>query len=397
MSRNIKVEQLNQTPIEKQEIEIVERKGIGHPDSMCDGIAESVSHALANQYIKKFGTILHHNTDQVELVAGRSLPKFGGGEIISPIYILLSGRATRNFKEVEIPVNMIAISAAKKYLKDFLPDINPENVIIDCKIGEGSTDLQNVFTRGKIPMANDTSFGVGHAPRSELENIVYNVERQMIYKFKKEVPAIGPDIKVMGVRKGNQITLTVACAMIGKHIDDQNHYFSIKDELENKIFTYAKTFTNRSIEVFVNTGDDRKTGSVYLTVMGTSSENGDDGSVGRGNRCNGLITPNRPMSMEATAGKNCVSHVGKIYNLLSNEIAHNIVSNVSGIEEVYIRILSQIGHPIDEPLIASAQILVKEGYDFNIIKFECENIINEGLKNITDITEMLVYGGLDTF
>ncbi len=56
--------------------------------------------------------------------------------------------------------------------------------------------------------------------------------------------------------------------------------------------------------VHVNTADDIKKKSVFLTVTGTSAEMGDDGSVGRGNRCNGLITPNRPMSMEATSGKN---------------------------------------------------------------------------------------------
>ena len=46
MARNIKVEELLQTPIEKQQIELVERKGIGHPDSISDGLAEAVSRAL---------------------------------------------------------------------------------------------------------------------------------------------------------------------------------------------------------------------------------------------------------------------------------------------------------------------------------------------------------------
>ncbi|MBU4077635.1 MAG: methionine adenosyltransferase [Euryarchaeota archaeon] len=398
MARNIRVEKITQTPIEKQEIEIVERKGVGHPDSMADGFAEAVSRGLCNEYIKKFGTVLHHNTDQVEVVAGRSHPEYGGGELISPIYVLLVGRATKEFQDKKIPTDTVAVRSAKQYLKTTLPDIDPEHdVIIDCKLGVGSTDLQSVFKRGKAPMSNDTSFGVGHAPLSQVEQIVYNTERQMVLNFKKDIPAIGTDIKVMGMRKNEKITLTVACAMIGKHVNDQNHYFSIKDELKGKILDLSGKYTDREVEVFVNTGDDEETGSVYLTVTGTSAEMGDDGSVGRGNRCNGLITPNRPMSMEATSGKNPINHVGKLYNLLSNQIANDIAKNVSGIEDVYIRILSQIGQPIDHPLIASAQVIPQDGANMNTIKSESEAIIDKWLADITKITEMITRGELATF
>ncbi|HEY9206406.1 MAG TPA: methionine adenosyltransferase [Candidatus Methanoperedens sp.] len=398
MARNIRVEKLTQTPIEKQEIEIVERKGVGHPDSMADGFAEAVSRSLCNEYIRKCGTVLHHNTDQVEVVAGRSCPEYRGGELISPIYVLLVGRATKEFKDVKIPTDTTAVKAAKQYLKSTLPDIDPEHdIIIDCKLGVGSTDLQSVFKRGRAPMANDTSFGVGHAPFSETEQIVYNTERQMVLNFKKEMPAIGTDIKVMGMRASDKITLTVACAMIGKHIDDQAHYFSIKEELKNKICDLAMEYTDREVEVFVNTGDDEKTGCVYLTVTGTSAEMGDDGSVGRGNRCNGLITPNRPMSMEATSGKNPINHVGKLYNLLSNKIANDIAENVPGIEDVYIRILSQIGQPIDQPLIASAQVIPQVGANMKAIKSESEAIIDKWLADVTKVTEMIARGELDTF
>ncbi|HEY9245664.1 MAG TPA: methionine adenosyltransferase, partial [Candidatus Methanoperedens sp.] len=354
--------------------------------------------ALCNEYIKKFGTVLHHNTDQVEVVAGRSCPEYRGGELISPIYVLLVGRATKEFKDTKIPTDTTAVKAAKQYLRDYLTDINPEHdIIIDCKLGVGSTDLQSVFRRGRAPMANDTSFGVGHAPFSETEQIVYNTERQMILNFKKDIPAIGTDIKVMGMRAKDKITLTVACAMIGKYIDDQSHYFSIKEELASRITDLARKYTDREVEVCVNTGDDENTGCVYLTVTGTSAEMGDDGSVGRGNRCNGLITPNRPMSMEATSGKNPINHVGKLYNLLSNKIANEIAETVPGIEDVYIRILSQIGCAIDQPLIASAQVIPQEGANMNAIRSESEAIIDRWLADITKVTDMIARGELETF
>jgi S-adenosylmethionine synthetase len=399
MTRNIRVEKIEQTPLKKQEVEIVERKGIGHPDSMADGFAEAVSRGLSNEYQNKFGTILHHNTDQVEVVAGRSSPKFGGGELISPMYVLLVGRATKEFDGIKIPTDVVALKSTKDYLREVLGDINPDHdIIVDCKLGEGSTDLRNVFHRSKIPMANDTSFGVGHAPFSELENIVFSTERHMINDLKpNNCPAIGTDIKVMGMRDGDNISLTVACAMIDKYVYDIECYKEIKYDLQDLIYENAMNYTNKNVEVFLNTGDNYEKESVYLTVTGTSAEMGDDGSVGRGNRCNGLITPNRPMSMEATSGKNPINHIGKIYNLLSTQIARDVVENVGGIEECYIRILSQIGQPIDHPFVASAHIIPKNGTDMEIIKKLASVIINDNLLNITDITEKIACGKLDTF
>ncbi len=398
MTRNIKVEQLHQIPIEKQEIEIVERKGVGHPDSIADGLAEAVSRALSREYLKKCGAVLHHNTDQVEVVAGRSHPEFGGGEVISPIYVLLVGRATKEFNGFRIPTDTVALSAAREYIKNTLADLNiNRDIIIDTKLGEGSTDLQSVFKRGKVPLANDTSFGIGHAPFSETEQIVLDTERAMVTEFKKEIPAIGEDIKVMGLRRRNDITLTVACAMVGRYIDDISHYASIKEKLSEKIRNLAAEYTDRNVRVFVNTGDDIANGSVYLTVTGTSAENGDDGSVGRGNRSNGLITPNRPMSLEATSGKNPINHVGKIYNILSGQIASDIAKNIPGVDDVYVRILSQIGHPIDQPLVANAQIITENGTKLKAIKSEAEAIIDQWLNDVTKITDMIVEGKVTTF
>jgi len=236
--RNIQVEAIHQLPIELQEIELVERKGIGHPDSICDGIAEAVSRALCNEYKKRYGMILHHNTDEVAIVAGRSRPAFGGGEIITPSFILLNGRATKWAGDEEVPVDVIALRAAKSYLQESIHNLNPEtDVVIDCKIGEGSYDLVEIFdSRDRVPLANDTSFGVGHAPFSEVENIVYNIEREMVNNLSKREKAVGEDIKVMGLRVKDKITVTIADAFVSRYVDDIDHYVAIRDE----IATFAK-------------------------------------------------------------------------------------------------------------------------------------------------------------
>ena len=400
MKRNIHIEALNQIPLEKQRNELVERKCLGHPDSLADGIAESISQALCRTYLDEFGVVLHHNTDQGEVVAGESSPKFGGGRMIRPIFILIDGRATKQFNGVTIPTDAVAVEAATTYLQKILPDLKiNRDLMIDCRLGTGSTDLRDVFKmgNGKVPRSNDTSFGVGHAPFSEVENIIRNSADFIDQKLRKKYPAIGQDIKIMGLRDNDTITLTVACAIVDRHCADIREYQEYMDILKEQIAAVSRKSTKRKVVVHVNTADDIKNKSVFLTVTGTSAEMGDDGSVGRGNRCNGLITPNRPMSMEATSGKNPINHIGKIYNLLSTMMARECVEKVDGIEELYVRLLSQIGKPIDHPLMASVQVLPSKGFTLKTLNSEIEGIVNENLANVTCITEKVISGDLDTF
>ncbi len=400
MKRNIQIEALDQIPLEKQRIELAERKCLGHPDSIADGIAESISQALCKTYLDEFGVVLHHNTDQGEVVAGESAPKFGGGRMIRPIYILLDGRATKQFNGVTIPTDAVAVEAAHKYIHKILPDLNlNRDLMIDCRLGTGSTDLRDVFkpSQGKIPRANDTSFGVGHAPFSDVENIILNSSNYIDTKLRKKYPAIGQDIKIMGLRDGNTITLTIACAIVDRYCKDIREYSEYMTLINEEITAIAKKTTKRKVVVHVNTADDIKKKSVFLTVTGTSAEMGDDGSVGRGNRCNGLITPSRPMSMEATSGKNPINHIGKIYNLLSTHIANECVRKVDGVEEMYIRLLSQIGKPIDQPLVASVQVLPTCGVKLKDINGEIMGIVDDQLANVTSITEKVIEGKLKTF
>ena len=401
--RNIIVKELIQKPIEEQEVEIVERKGIGHPDSISDGIAESVSRALCQAYMEKFdGKIMHHNTDEVQITAGESDPHFGGGEIIKPIDILLTGRGVSEYEGKKIGIDRIAITAAKEYLKKNIINLDVESsTVVECKIGSGSGDLVDVFKRDGMPSSNDTSFGVGFAPFSETEQIVMATEELLNSKdFKKKYPQVGEDIKVMGLRENNKIILTTAVAMVSKFVDGIDTYLNVKDEIQDIITDLALKKTDREVETFINTGDDNSCKSekgFYLTVTGTSAEMGDDGSVGRGNRANGLITPNRPMSMEATSGKNPINHVGKIYNLLSNKMAQDITKELDGVKQVHIMILSQIGKPIDHPKAASAQIIVEDGYSMGSVNSDVEGIMNNWLENIGKITEMMVEGKIRTF
>ncbi|WP_181684688.1 methionine adenosyltransferase [Halorhabdus salina] len=398
--RNIRVTPASGLAVEDQRVEIVERKGLGHPDSICDGVAERVSQALARTYLDRVGKVLHYNTDETQLVAGTSAPAFGGGEVIEPIYLLLVGRATKEFQGQRIPTDTIALEAAREYLDEAFPHLDiGSDVIVDVRLGEGSGDLQEVFGEdgAAIPMANDTSYGVGHAPLTETEQIVLNTERQLNAEYALENPEIGQDIKVMGKREGDHIDVTVAAATVDAHVDNIHEYRDAVEGVREYVTDLAGEYTERSINVDVNTADDYEEGAIYLTTTGTSAEQGDDGSVGRGNRANGLITTNRPMSMEATSGKNPVNHIGKIYNLLSTEIAQSVVAEVDGIRQLQVRLLSQIGSPIDDPHVADASIITEDGVDVADVEDDVSAIIDEELADITDITERVIEGDLSTF
>jgi len=397
--RNIHVQPSTGDAVEDQDVEIVERKGIGHPDSICDGIAEAVSRALAQTYLDRFGTVLHYNTDESQLVAGTAAPAFGGGEVLEPIYLLIVGRATKTYDGERIPAETIALEAARDYLEANFPYLDVgTDIVVDVRLGEGSGDLQDVFgEEATVPMANDTSYGVGHAPLSETEQIVRATEKRLNGEYAVDNPEVGQDVKVMGKREGDQIDVTVAAAMVDRHVEDMEAYKNAVAGVRRYVEDLATDYTDRDVTVHVNTADDYDKGSIYLTTTGTSAEQGDDGSVGRGNRANGLITPNRPMSMEATSGKNPVNHIGKIYNLLSTEIAKSVVDEVDGIKQLQIRLLSQIGSPIDQPHVADAELVTEDGVTINDIEEEVHAAIDEELADVTGITRRVIDGELSTF
>ncbi|RLE74687.1 MAG: methionine adenosyltransferase [Thermoprotei archaeon] len=402
MASSIVVNKLERTSIEEYPMEFVERKGKGHPDFIADSIAEISSIGLSKYYLEHYGRILHHNVDKVLVVGGQAAPRFGGGEVLQPIYILISGRATTDVKLENgtiknIPIGPILLGEAKKWIMENFRFLNPEkHVIIDYKVGKGSADLVHVFEREKeFPHANDTSLGVGYAPLTETEKLVLKVEEVLNSEdVKKQYPAIGEDIKVMAVRQNNKIDLTVAAAIISKFIHNIDEYIAVKEEVEEIVHKVAEKITDKEVKVYVNTADNESTGkeeSIYLVVTGTSAEHGDDGQTGRGNRANGLITPMRPMSLEATAGKNPVNHVGKLYNVIAN-LAAKKIAKIEGVKEAYVILLSQIGKPINEPLRASIDLILEEGVSFNSVKYEAQQILSEDLNNVRKITQEILDG-----
>jgi S-adenosylmethionine synthetase len=403
VQRALHVEEIRGYSVQDFDLEIVERKGKGHPDSLVDGASEAVSLGLCDYYIKNFGAILHHNVDKGILVGGKSEPKFGGGTIISPIYLMVAGRATElvpfKGKNVEVPVGEIALHSVRRFIKESMRFLDPdEHMIIDTKIKQGSPDLVAVFMRkGAMPVSNDTSIGVGYAPLTPTEEVVLGAEKMLNSPaFKKKYPEVGEDVKVMGMRRGKKLETTVAAAMVSGKVPDPSHYLGVIEDVEEEL---EKMVSNSRLDVSfkLNAADNPKHGEFYLTVTGTSAEQGDDGNTGRGNRVNGLISPMRQYSMEATAGKNPVNHTGKILNALAVLSAREIVKELPSVREAYVRILSRIGKPIDQPLIASAAVVMEKGSRITAVKGDIESILDDSLADIRRVTKLILQKKVELF
>lgn len=396
---NIIVHHINNTPVHLQPVEIVERKGVGHPDTICNSIVDQVSIEYSKHCLKRFGVVPHHNFDKALLGAGHSSPQFGGGFINKPAQFILGDRATTKIGDDLIHVNDIAEVTVRDWLKNnmrFFHDVKFSSVI-----SEGSGDLKDIFARKqtKFLPANDTSASIGYAPFTPFEETILKVEQYLSSRFIREnYPEVGEDIKLMGIRYNGNVDLTVSIAMIDKFLVDERDYFNTRSIIQDRIRRTLKTTTfgeNLDVSVHVNALDVQGRGinGIFLTCTGTSAECGDSGQVGRGNNPVGLIPMNRPMSVEAAAGKNSVSHIGKIYNHLCFRMANEIY-DATYVDEVYVRMVSRIGTPINEPSVVDVSYIVDGKEVDSKVESEAKEIVQYNLDNMDKFCKELINGSV---
>ena len=384
MARNIVV-QLIDRPHAEAAIEMCEHKGRGHPDTITDAVCEAVAVELARTYGAKFGGPMHFNVDKGLLVGGRSEPRFGGGRILERPKLIVAGRASNPGFRLED----LVLGAAASWLDAHLSG-GAALFDIASEVKAGSANLTHVV--GKIARANDTSFGVGYAPLSALEQKVLMLARTLA-DIKAQVAAAGDDFKIMGLRAGTEFTFTVAIALVDRQVRDAAAYFAAKEAIRR----WLQSAVDPGDRVLVNQldrADAKAESDIYLTVSGLSAEMGDDGQVGRGNRVNGLITPGRPMSLEAAAGKNPYAHVGKIYNVLAHRIAHRICRDVPAVSEARVQLLSTIGAPIDEPQMALVEIAAR---DDRKVQERVAGLVDQELACIGAVITQLALGAVQVY
>ncbi len=395
MLMEIVIEKTKDVLVQDSTVEIVECKGLGHPDTLCDRAAEELSIAFSRYYLKKFNRVLHHNIDKCLLVGGRSEVSFGGGRVTTPLHLIVVGRAVESVGNEKIPVEEIARETTHKWMSERLRFLEPEkNVVVETRIRTGSLDLLATFDSA-IPLANDTSIGVGFAPLTETESMVYQTEKFLNSpEVKQKYPMIGEDIKIMGTRINERINLTIAIAFVSRFVTSKDEYFRIKEELVTYVQQFIKKQSHHKVTVVINAADNYEKDILYLTITGTSAECGDDGQVGRGNRANGLITPYRPMTLEATAGKNPITHTGKLYNLTANNISAELTKDhdILG-AECYL--VSRIGTPITEP--GFAHIRIQSKLSKKTLDKKCKEIIRKHLCQVPQLWTGILEGKYSLF
>lgn len=393
LKQQIHIEQAKTIPTFRKKFEIVERKGIGHPDTMCDLIMESIEIKLSKLYLKETGSIQHHNLDKALLVAGQTENKFGGGRVLKPMKMIIGNSVTLTKSITKHKIEELATSTANSWFEDNLQFVKRKHLKYQFEMGHASQELRTIFDKKQDIGANDTSALVGYSPITPTEMAVLETEKFLnSKKFKKEFKESGEDIKVMGFRNDKSLDFTIAMAFVDLHVTSEKHYFKRKKEMIQALeeFHKEKEFFDRP-NIVINNLDKESHGiqGLYLTVLGTSADSSDSGEVGRGNRANQLISLNRPSGSEAIAGKNSVSHIGKIYNMLCFKMADDIYKKLPGVDEVYVWMYNTIGSPISQPRAVVVQPIAKRG---TIQKSEINRIVEENLDKIDEFCKGLMTG-----
>ncbi|MBU4381387.1 hypothetical protein L6255_02770 [Candidatus Parcubacteria bacterium] len=397
--------------INARSVEIVERKGWGHPDTLADGVANAISYSYAQYCLKNFGCILHHNVDKTSLLGGESVAGFGFGSIVKPIRVIINGRMSNSFGQQEIPTFNIASEAAKKYITKVVPSINSSTdiEIYDFlnRAGGAPHKGKNWFRPRskedlpeiKNPIANDTVCSIGFYPFSKVEQLVINLEN-LFYKsiFEPKFEYIGSDIKIMAVRLDNVVTLTMCVPFIGEKTPNIEFYKEQLLEIKQMVQTYANNWLGDKYKVVVNinTRDNDERNDHYMLAKGTAVESGDEGVVGRGNNTSGFIPTLRPYSMEAPAGKNPTYFAGKVYDYYARKIARCISEATLSPAIVYV--VTQNGTPLNNP----THVIIELGKSNKETKEIAKKILDREFATMGNCAMLIleeqskIYGFLDT-
>lgn len=381
--------------------EIVERKGIGHPDTVADAVAERISVDYSKYCLEHFGAVLHHNVDKFAILGGLVGVEWGKAKMIKPVRALVNGRISESFNKNKIPLKEIYTKAIKDQLAIALPSLDTDKSL---EIIDHSTTYSknprwfNPLSLDDLPdhsnlFANDTSAVVSYWPLTKSEQLVLKLEGYFYDKDQKpKFKEFGQDIKVMVVRRENKFDITLCVPFFSKYLDTPDSYWTKLHELESELTKYAKSLLDSTaiIDLKVNPHDQRKKSSIdaksfYFVAAGGALDYGEEGVVGRGNNRLGIIPSFRPYTMEAACGKNPVYHVGKVLGFLSDELAKEIAKECNCNVEVWI--VTRNADPLFEP----NNIIINTSGKVN--KHKIEGVVKSVLSR-RDWTEKIIREGI---
>ncbi|MET7344635.1 methionine adenosyltransferase [Streptomyces sp. NPDC005547] len=333
------------------DVEVVERKGIGHPDTLADGIAELASIRYSQYCLANFGAVLHHNLDKVAVLGGRA--RFGDRDGIydRPVRVVFGGRISTSFDGRVIPVREILEGAAAEQLRAALPGYERITWAARHETTDSSKfpywfaprGLEDLPERPRA-FSNDTAFLVGTSPRTTAETVALLAEAW----FRCQ-PWAGSDIKALVIRTGRALNVTVCVPAVAGHLASSAE---LDDAVADTVLTLTAQLRERldgPVTGVCNTRNTRRgpLSGQYFTVSGSAIDYGEDGLVGRGNARSGLITPGQQAGNEALFGKNPAYHVGKVGGWLVDEAARALAEKTGA--PCRVAVMWRNGDPYPEP------------------------------------------------
>lgn len=387
---------------------IVERKGLGHPDTLADHLAERLSRAYSQYTVKRFGAVLHHNFDKLALLGGASEVRYGGGEMTSPVRVLVNGRAAPLCGGETIPVTEIIEAEVRSFFAERVPEVSDHldiafNITSNSSpgavlIGDDVPDRTRWFNPRSIDdlrersvrLSNDTSLGTGWAPENPFETFVRDLVNHFSGEsdFTRAHAWCGSDVKLMGYWDGQHADVVLCVPQKSRHVASRAEYVRNAETVLAECHRVAGiSLPGADADFRLNARDVPEKDELYLTYTGSSIESGDEGVVGRGNRVNGLITPLRPMNLEGASGKNPVYHVGKLYNITALRLARRL-HEATG-EHAEVHLVSITGQRLDHPWRVLVRLAAQE---VEIDKVQA--LVTEALDEFPALTDELVQDGI---
>jgi S-adenosylmethionine synthetase len=387
---------------------IVERKGLGHPDTLADHLAERLSRAYSRYTVEQFGAVLHHNFDKLALLGGASEVRYGAGKMTAPVRVLVNGRAAPVCGGERIPVLEIVEAEVREFFAERLPEVSGHldisfNITSNSSpgavlTGETVPDRTRWFNprsvddlrERRVRFSNDTSLGTGWAPENSFEAFVRELVNHFSGQsnFTRAHAWCGSDVKLMGYWDGDSADIVLCVPQKSRHVGSRADYIRNTETVLAECHRLADLrLPGAEARFRLNARDMPERDELYLTYTGSSIESGDEGVVGRGNRVNGLITPLRPMNLEGANGKNPVYHVGKLYNIAAQRLANRLQETTEGHVEVHL--ISTTGQRLDQPW----RILVRlSAADVAVDKVQA--LVTEALDGFPALTDELVSDGI---
>lgn len=374
--------------------EFVECKGRGHPDSLTDAIADELSRRYSRFTLARFGRVCNHWVDKCVLIGGQSAFAFGESRMVSPIRLLVIGKATAAVDGAAIPLHALARDSAIAVLTSVIPNFVPEDLEVEILTNDyqGAGRPKTWYQPGHgiaLPpaTANDAVICAGFYPFTTTEAITHALAELFFRdEVRAEFPYIGTDVKILCHRQLDHIDITACVPFAAALTPSRAFYRAGLERVRCQLADAARAIAGDryTLAIHLNTRDDAET--VYMSHYGSCVDTGDVGAVGRGNRSSGLITPGRPMSIEAPAGKNPRYHSGKILDIAAFNMARAMFEATG--REAEVTISTQTGRPLSSPAAVVVQL---SGRVDAALEATCRAIVQSQLDTIDSVTSTFIH------